>query len=144
MGIAQPTRVQVDVSLRLVVPEGSSLPVKASLRYEPEDPYAVHVIFHAGSTEASGEVSWSFARQLLADGMSEPTGIGDVRVWPWASPRGDFVALALSSPDGNALFEVPRSILVRFLRRTYVAVPRGRESDHLDVDAAVNRLLAGR
>ena len=59
-------------------------------------------------------------------------------------PRGDFVALALSSPDGNALFEVPRSVLVRFLRRTYVVVPRGRESEHLDVDAAVNRLLAGR
>ncbi len=52
--------------------------------------------------------------------------------------------MALSSPDGNALFEVPRSVLVRFLRRTYVVVPRGRESDHLDVDAAVNRLLAGR
>jgi hypothetical protein len=67
-----------------------------------------------------------------------------VRVWPWATPRGDFVALALSSPDGNALFEVPRSVLVRFLRRTYVVVPRGRETEYLDVDAAVNRLLAGR
>jgi len=33
---------------------------------------------------------------------------------------------------------------VRFLRRTYVVVPRGRETEHLDVDAAVNRLLAGR
>jgi hypothetical protein len=39
---------------------------------------------------------------------------------------------------------VPRSILVRFLRRTCVAVPRGRESDHLDLDAAVNHQLAGR
>jgi len=39
---------------------------------------------------------------------------------------------------------VPRSVLVRFLRRTYIAVPRGREGDHLDVDAAVTRLLAGR
>jgi hypothetical protein len=65
-------------------------------------------------------------------------------VWPWNTPRGEFVALALSSPDGNALFEVPRSVLVRFLRRTYVVVPRGREADHLDVDAAVSRLLAGR
>jgi hypothetical protein len=104
----------------------------------------VHVLFHAESA-GGGPVSWSFARELLVTGLDEPAGIGDVRVWPsWASPRGDFVALALSSPDGNALFEVPRSILVRFLRRTYVAVPRGRESDHLDVDTAVNRLLAGR
>jgi hypothetical protein len=35
-------------------------------------------------------------------------------------------------------------VLVRFLRRTYVAVPRGRETDYLDLDAAVIRLLAGR
>ena len=68
-------------------------------------------------------MSWSFARELLVTGLDEPAGIGDVRVWPWATPRGDFVALALSSPDGNALFEVPRSVLVRFLRRTYVVVP---------------------
>lgn len=94
---------------------------------------------------AGGEaVSWSFARELLVTGLDEPAGMGDVRVWPWATPRGDFVALALSSPDGNALFEVPRSVLVRFLRRTYVAVPRGHESEYLDMDATVVRLLAGR
>src|SRR6266704_2515858 len=58
-----------------------------------------------------------------------------------STPRGDFVALALSSPDGNALFEVPRSVLVRFLRRTYMAVPRSRETEYLDIDAAVTRLL---
>ncbi len=139
----RPTSVEVETSLRLVVPDATALPVRTSLRYDPEDPYAVHVLFHAGS--AGGEpVSWSFARELLVTGLDEPAGIGDVRVWPWASPRGDFVALALSSPDGNALFEVPCSILVRFLRRTYVAVPQGGESDHLDVDAAVNRLLARR
>ena len=141
MGIAQPTRVQVDVSLRLVVPEGSSLPVKASLRYEPEDPYAVHVVFHAGSSEATGEVSWSFARQLLADGMSEPTGIGDVRVWPWQAANGPSVALALSSPDGHALFEVPRLALGDFLGRTYRQVPEGAESLHLDIDGALAALL---
>src|SRR4029078_11490654 len=116
---------------------------RARRAHATRDRYAVRVLSHAESAGGAA-VSWSFARELLVTGLDEPAGIGDVRVWPWASPRGDFVALALSSPDGNALFEVPRSILVRFLRRTYVAVPRGRESDHLDVDAAVNRLLAGR
>jgi hypothetical protein len=136
MSAIRPTSVEVGTSLRLVAPDATALPARASLRYDPDDPYA---------ESAGGEpVRWSFARELLVTGLDEPAGIGDVRVWPWASPRGDFVALALSSPDGNALFEVPRSILVRFLRRTCVAVPRGRESDHLDVDAAVNRLLAGR
>lgn len=141
MSVIRPTTVEVETSLRLVAPDATALPVRASLRYDPADPYAVHVLFHAES--AGGEaVSWSFARELLVTGLDEPAGIGDVRVWPWATPRGDFVALALSSPDGNALFEVPRSVLVRFLRRTYVVVPRGREAEHLDVDTAVNRLLA--
>src|SRR4051794_1186689 len=139
----RPKVVEVEASLRLVSRDASALPVRASLRYDPTDPWAVHVFFHPESDGGEG-VAWSFARDLLVWGLDEPTGIGDVRVWPWATPRGDFVALALSSPDGNALFEVPRSVLVRFLRRTYVVVPRGREAEHLDVDTAVNRLLAGR
>jgi Streptomyces sporulation and cell division protein, SsgA len=143
MSAIRPLAVEVETSLRLLVPDATALPVRASLRYDPDDPYAVHVLFHAES--AGGEpVSWSFARELLVSGLDEPAGIGDVRVRPCATPRGDLVALALSSPDGNAVFEVRRSVLVRFLRRTYVAVPLGRESDHLDVNMAVNRLLASR
>jgi hypothetical protein len=141
MSAIRPSTVEVETSLRLMAPDASALPVRASLRYDPDDPYAVHVLFHAES--AGGEpISWSFARELLVGGLDRPAGIGDVRVWPWAGQRGDFVALALSSPDGDALFEVPRGVLVRFLRRTFVAVPRERESDHLDVDGAVARLLA--
>jgi hypothetical protein len=139
----KPATVEVETSLRLIAPDATAVPVRASLRYDLADPYAVHVMFHAEST--GGEpVGWSFARELLLTGLDEPAGIGDVRVWPWATPRGDFVALALSSPDGNALFEMPRGVLVRFLRRTCVAVPRGREAEQLDMDATVNRLLAGR
>jgi len=33
---------------------------------------------------------------------------------------------------------------VRFLRRTFMAVPRSRETEYLDIDSAVTRLLAGR
>ena len=111
MSTIRPTTVEVETSLRLVAPDATALPVRASLRYDPADPYAVHVLFHAES--AGGEaVSWSFARELLVTGLDEPAGIGDVRVWPWATPRGDFVALALSSPDGNAWLEVPRRVLV--------------------------------
>lgn len=143
MSAIKPTTVEVETSLRLVAPDASMLPVRASLRYDPADPYAVHILFHADS--AGGEsVSWSFARELLITGLDEPAGMGDVRVWPWTTPGGDFVALALSSPDGNALFEVPRNVLVRFLRRTYVVVPRGHETEQIDLDATVNRLLAGR
>jgi len=139
----QPTTVEVEASLQLVAPDSVTLPVRSSLRYDPADPYAVHVVFHpdAESPGCGDPVSWSFARDLLVSGLTEATGMGDVRVWPWSTPHGEVVALALSSPDGNALFEVPRSILVRFLRRTFTAVPRGEEGRYLDVDAAVSRLL---
>jgi hypothetical protein len=79
------------------------------------------------------DAEWIFARQLLVQGLDEPAGIGEMRLSPWSTSHGDYIALALSRPDGNALFEVPRSVLVRFLRRTYVSFLRGREE--ADVDA---------
>ena len=69
MSTIRPTTVEVETSLRLVAPDATALPVRASLRYDPADPYAVHVLFHAES--AGGEaVSWSFARELLVTGHS--------------------------------------------------------------------------
>ena len=57
-----------------------------------------------------------------------------------AAYAGDKMRRRLAAPDEATSPEPGPG----YLRRTYVAVPRGRESDHLDVDAAVNRLLAGR
>jgi hypothetical protein len=142
MSVSRRTTVDVEASLRFVAPDATTLPVRASLRYDPADPYAVHMVFYG---ESAGEaVVWSFARDLLVTGLDEPAGIGDVRVWPWTVRQAGLIALALSSPEGNALFEVPRDVLVRFLRCTYLVVPRGRETDYLDLDAAVTRFLAGR
>lgn len=141
MGSPQPAAVHVEVAFRLVVPDGPVLPVRACLRYDPADPYAVHVVFQGGP---AGEVSWSFARQLLMDGLREPAGMGDVRAWPWQGVDGPVIALALSSPDGHALFELPRGVLSDFVTRTLVAVPFGTEDRHLDLDAAVAALLGTR
>jgi hypothetical protein len=51
------------------------------------------------------------------------------------------VCLALSSPSGRALFEIPLRQLVEFLTETYAIVATGRESDHVDVDAELALLL---
>jgi hypothetical protein len=133
------TVIEVETSLRPVGPNADIMPNWAHLRYDPADPYAVHLSFdHDESYET---VTWSFARELLATGLDEPAGIGDLRLFPWRGPRGEFIALSLSSPDGSALFEVARSVLARFLRRTYAAVPRGQETEHLDIDGALAWLL---
>ncbi|MGH8792091.1 MAG: SsgA family sporulation/cell division regulator [Stackebrandtia sp.] len=143
MATTRPATVEIDATMRFVAPDFTTVDVRASMRYDQDDPYAVHVVFHPGNPD-SEHVSWSFARELLAAGMVEPTGIGDVRVWPWTTARGESIALALSSPDGNALFEVSRSVVSRFLRRSYTLVPKGRETSNMDLDSAVAKLLAER
>lgn len=138
----RPTLVNSELQLRLVVPGAASLPVRADLDYDVTDPYAVSVAFHTGSGPTGGDVvQWTFARQLLSDGVSAPAGEGDVQVWPSTSGGASVVCLSLSSPSGRALFEVPLGSLVEFLGRTYQAVPTGGESDHVDVDAELALLL---
>jgi hypothetical protein len=135
--------ITADMALRLVVPGSASLPVLASLRFDVSDPYAVHVAFRTGGEERPGDtVEWTFARQLLTDGVTRPVGEGDVQVWPSHSDDNlPVVRLALSSPSGRALFEVPLGELVEFLSATYTAVPTGSESDFVDLDAELALLL---
>ena len=135
---SRPVTVSAELQVALVVPSATSLPVRASLAYDAMDPYAIRVTFHTGAGDA---VMWTFARQLLTDGVTAPTGQGDVRTWPATSDRGPVVCLSLSSPSGSALFELPVPELVEFLTMTYAAVPTGTEADHVDVDAELAELL---
>ena len=133
--------ISTELQLRLVVPGSAALPVRAGLRYDVADPYAVQVAFYTGGSPDGEVVEWTFARQLLTDGVSGPVGEGDVQVWPSTSAGTPVVCLSLSSPSGKALFEVPLQELVGFLGQTYVAVPTGQESEHVDVDAELALLL---
>lgn len=138
---ARQSSVTAELQLRLMVPGAASLPVRAGLLYDPTDPYAVQVTFHTGPGSDGEIVDWTFARQLLTDGVSAPVGEGDVQVWPSHSAGLQTVCLSLSSPSGKAVFEVPLPELVEFLGRTYAAVPTGAESQHVNVDAELALLL---
>lgn len=139
--MARPICVQTDLQLRLVIAGCAPLAVRAGLRYDVLDPYAIQVSFHTGSAADGEVVEWTFARSLLSEGVSSPSGDGDVQVWPSTSGGLPVVCLSLSSPSGKALFEVPLPELVQFLTQTYAAVPTGSESDHVDVDAELALLL---
>lgn len=134
--------VIAELELALVAPDGHGLPVSAVLRYEPADPYAVHVGFRTGIDEI---VEWTFARQLLSDGVTGRVGEGDVQAWPLSPHDGRgshaVVCLSLCSPSGAALFEAPLADVVAFLSRTYAAVPIGDESSFVDLDAELALLL---
>jgi hypothetical protein len=134
--------ITAEMSLRLVLPGQTPVPVWAQLCYEMADPYAVHVTFRTGGEERPEEtVAWTFARDLLAEGVGRGAGEGDVRVWPAGSGSAAVVFLSLSSPHGRALFEVPLGELVGFLTGTYAAIPRGQESAFLDLDTELERLF---
>src|SRR5215207_1726468 len=107
-----PSVVTSEVELQLVVPGDAMLPVPAHLTYDTCDPYAVRATFLAGEDS----VEWVFARDLLAAGMEQPTGDGDVRVWPTGP---DIVLIALASPDGRAVLAARSSEVGGFVSRTY-------------------------
>ena len=126
--------VTAEFELRLVVQGGPSLPVTAGLSYSANDPWAVRVAFRTGGDQDL-VVEWMFARQLLNDGLVNPVGEGDVRVWPSLHDGERVVNLAMASPSGSALFEMDRNGLIEFLQQTYLAVATGAESDQFDFDA---------
>lgn len=134
---ARPVRQQT--SLELIDPSGDFAPIAATLGYDPQrDPYAVTAGFAIGDAP----VVWTFARDLLIDGLTEPTGDGDVHVWPAVDEDGQpVVALELNSPDGSALLQVRTSEVFRFVTRSLHSVPRGEEGNHLDLDGLVHLLL---
>jgi hypothetical protein len=131
--------MRIPFTLSLLVSGDEPLPVEGTLSYDAADPYAIHLDIATGT----GFVRWSLARDLLTEGVEEPSGIGDVRVIPIGGKRGRRVRIVLASPDGSATLEAPLSEMVEFLSSTYASVPSGTESDLLDIDAVIERLLAG-
>ncbi|AZM46255.1 SsgA family sporulation/cell division regulator [Streptomyces sp. WAC 06738] len=132
------TVVERELELRLVLSPERSVPVPSRLTYRSSDPYAVHISFHIGS---AAPVRWSFARELLVEGVFRPCGHGDVRVWPTKSRSGSVICLALTSSDGDALIEAPAAAVSTWLERTLRAVPPGSERAQLGLDEGLAELL---
>ena len=131
--------VERELELRLVLSPERSIPVPARLAYRVDDPHAVHIIFHIGSDHP---VNWTFARELLVEGVFRPCGHGDVRVWPTKVDGRNVILMALSSPDGDALLEAPSAQVSAWLERTLRAVPPGTEAEQLGIDEGLAELLA--
>ncbi|MCT7357132.1 SsgA family sporulation/cell division regulator [Streptomyces sp. 15-116A] len=131
--------VERELELRLILSPERSVPVPARLGYRSDDPYAVHITFHINSPVP---VHWTFARDVLIEGVFRPCGHGDVRVWPSKADGRSVVLMALASPDGDALLEAPASQVSAWLERTLRAVPPGSEGGQLGLDDGLAELLA--
>jgi hypothetical protein len=131
--------VTQDVTMECVDVEGRAMTLAAELGYVPADPFAVTATFRT----TGGDVIWTFARELLSRGLTAPAGEGDVHVWPCLDASGRAVVIIeLSSPDGELLVQAPTQEIYEFVNRTLTAVPEGRESDFVNVDALISQLLS--
>jgi hypothetical protein len=127
------------VTLELIDGTGAATPMQAELTYDPADPYAVTAVFITGA----GNVRWTFGRDLLVEGLYEPSGDGDVHVWPCLDADGHAVVIIeLCSPDGEALVQARTGDLTTFVERMTALVAPGTESDHMDVDATIAAIFA--
>jgi Streptomyces sporulation and cell division protein, SsgA len=131
-------RVESAVTFELLDHAGVGFFIRATLSYDPADPFAVVLDLHSDE----GPVRWVFGRDLLVEGMFEPTGEGDVLVWP-SLDDGEraVVGIELRSPDGVIAGQVLTRDLVRFLQETLDIVPPGSEMRLLDVDVALAHLI---
>jgi sporulation and cell division protein SsgA len=132
-----------DVVLRTAVPfvsgESATEHLDGEFSFDPADPYAVTMKLEA----RCGSVTWTFARELLAEGLYHPSGDGDVQVWPCLSNTGEAVVIVeLCSPDGTALLQTPSRAVQAFVTSVYDSVPAGTESSHVSINALVAQLLA--
>ena len=130
----------VVVVVPFVSGEAQSELLEGELVFNPSDPYAISMNLEA----RSGTVTWTFARELLEQGLYSPSGDGDVQVWPCLSSSGDAVVIIeLCSPDGTALLQAPSRTVHDFVARTLEVVPAGAETAHLALDSLISKLLPG-
>ncbi|WP_406099282.1 SsgA family sporulation/cell division regulator [Streptomyces sp. NBC_01013] len=130
------TSTMCGVMAYVSVSEGFPVPLPAELHYDVADPYAVRLSLGAGEARP---VNWVFARSLLEEGLSRSTGTGDVLVSPGSRP--DFLRIVLRPAAGAALVEMAVAEVAAFLRRTFLLVPPGEETLHVDLDRAVAELM---
>ena len=122
------------VHARLITAD-RELPVPATLRYTSADPLAVHIDFPAHVSLTGEQVTWTFARSLLEEGLVNSAGIGSVHIWPCGPLR---TVVELHTAQGVAMVWFEPAVLRRFLRRTYAVV----EPAHEDLGTALEEGLA--
>ncbi|MFJ5222577.1 SsgA family sporulation/cell division regulator [Streptomyces sp. NPDC088400] len=130
--------IEQAVQARLVASVPRADTVHATLRYDRADPFAVRMAFPPPATLEGTEVTWEFSRELLATGMTEPIGVGDVRVRPFGYGR---TVVEFHAPEGTAMVHLRSWELRDFLERSEDLVPAGREHLYLDLDHDLAELL---
>ncbi|WP_030785886.1 SsgA family sporulation/cell division regulator [Streptomyces sp. NRRL S-920] len=132
------TVIEQAVEARLVAAAPRMPTIPATLHYDRRDPFAVRMSFPAPATLEGVEVYWTFARELLTEGVERAVGDGDVRVRPYGFDR---TVVEFHAPEGTAIVHIRTGELRRFLHRTTALVPVGQEHRHVDLDQDLAELM---
>ncbi|MEU5009118.1 SsgA family sporulation/cell division regulator [Streptomyces sp. NPDC021749] len=130
--------VQAEVIMSFVVSEELSFRIPVDLDFDSADPYAVRLTF---DLPGDAPVTWAFGRELLLDGLSRPSGEGDVRIEPASHANLSDVFISLQVGVERALFRVSAAPLVAFLDRTDRLVPLGKEEVCDTLEAILDQIL---
>lgn len=99
------------------------LPIITEMCYDPRKPAEVLFTFD--------RVEWIFSRDLLARGMTERSGEGDVVIRPSGVRH---LEIYLESPTGECNLSMVRSEVSDFLEKTLNAVPDDEEEERISVE----------
>lgn len=130
--------VALDVTLECRDSSGRSHQIETVLGYHRPDAYAVTMTFMTGDEP----LTWTFARDLLIEGMNQPSGDGDVHIAPAVINGRAAVLITLSSPDGHLLLEARTDQVAEFINGTLALVPAGSESSQLNLDELVAQIFS--
>ncbi|MBO1329995.1 SsgA family sporulation/cell division regulator [Streptomyces sp. VRA16 Mangrove soil] len=118
--------------------EFTRLPLQARFRFDPALPAVITVEF---LPERGPSLVWRIGRELLHEGLTEMSGIGEVRMWPTLPGGPPSSWLLLESPEVEALFELPTERLADWLAATYLIASAEAELDGLNWDGFLRDLL---
>lgn len=130
--------VQAEVIMSFVVSDELAFRIPVELDFASADPFAVRLTF---DLPGDAPVTWAFGRELLLDGLSRPSGEGDVRIEPASPEHLSDVFIGLQVGSERALFRVSAAPLVAFLDRTDRLVPLGKEEVCDTLEAVLDRIL---
>src|SRR4051794_20400850 len=130
--------VKAWLTASITVAGAQPLVATARLTYDAREPYAVRL---AITQRQAAPVEWIFARELLVVGLTRSAGAGDVVVMPAADSQDGELFIALTGSSGSAVVTVPSAEVEDFVIDTCLLVPLGTEFQHIDIDAALARLL---
>ena len=123
----QPASSRRTITGVVLVSGTGGTPVRAELRYRCDDPFAVQMVLSIGGGRS---VTWTVGRDLFRAGVRQPSGLGDVHVYP----VGSHVVIELGVGAHRARLIAHRPALEDFLAGTVSLVSPGSEIDHYDLD----------